>query len=631
MGGFVAASGLQRLMRFSVLGRLEVVGDDGSECRIAQARQRGLLAVLLLHANEEISASRLTELLWDSDGRAVAPGALRTQIWALRKLLGPARRLHTGAYHGYRLEVRPGELDAVQFRQFAEQGRDALESGDLDGAVRCLSHALGLWGEPPLADVPATLAMGPVAQRLLDERAAARELLNQARLGLGEHAALIPELRESTAADPANERLWEQFMLALHGAGRSADALAAYQQARAAMQAELGLEPGHRLQQLHQRILAGDREMPAVPVASVVPRQLPAPVRPFAGRTAELAALTGLLEDVGALSATVISVIGGTAGVGKTALAVHWAHQVADRFPDGQLYVNLRGFDPSGNPTPAVAAIRALLDALEVPADRIPANLDAQVGLYRSLVAGKRMLLVLDNARNAEQVRPLLPGGPGCLVVVTSRSDLAGLAAIEGARSMRLGLLTDAEAHTLLVARLGATRTETEPTAAGELVRLCARLPLALVIAAARVAARPQFRLRMLADELADTRSRLDALDAGDELASLRAVFSWSVGSLSASAARMFGLLGLHPGPDITVPAAASLAGAPLASARAALAELAEVSLTAEHAPGRFGLHDLLRAYAVEQARISGSESENREATGRMLDHICTPPTRPLA
>jgi DNA-binding SARP family transcriptional activator len=179
-------------MRFIVLGRLEVVGDDGSTWRIAQPRQRGLLAVLLQHANEEISASRLTEMLWDSEGTAVAPGALRTQVWALRKLLGPVRRLHTGAYHGYRLEVRPGELDAVQFRQFAGQGREALESGDLHGAVRYLSQALGLWGEPPLADVPATLAMGPVVRRLLDERAAARELLNQARLGLGEHVTLIP-------------------------------------------------------------------------------------------------------------------------------------------------------------------------------------------------------------------------------------------------------------------------------------------------------------------------------------------------------------------------------------------------------------------------------------------------------
>jgi DNA-binding SARP family transcriptional activator len=622
-------------MRFSVLGRLKVVGDDGAKLRIAQPRQRALLAVLLLHANEEISASRLTELLWESGGTAVAPGALRTQIWALRKLLGPAQRLHTGAYRGYRLEVRPGELDVVQFRQLAGKGRDALESGDLPDATRLLSQARDLWSEPPLADVPATLAMGPVAQRLLDERAVARELLNQARLGLGEHAHLIPELRESTAADPANERLWEQLMLALHGAGRSADALAAYQQARAAMQAELGLEPGHRLQQLHRRILAGDlrprrdeaagvheqRQQITTRDPALVPRQLPAPVLPFVGREVELAELTGLLERADAPSAMVIASIGGTAGVGKTALAVHWAHQVADRFPDGQLYVNLRGFDPSGNPTPAVAAIRALLDALEVPAERIPASLDAQVGLYRSIVAGKRMLLVLDNARNAEQLRPLLPGGAGCLVLVTSRIDMGGLTAIEGAHSLLLGLLTDADARALLVARLGAARVDAEPGAAGELVRLCARLPLALVIAAARVAARPRFRLRTLADELTDTRNRLDALDTGDELASLRAVFSWSVGSLPAPTARMFGLLGLHPGPDIAVPAAASLAGVPIAQARASLDELAGVSLTAEHAPGRFSLHDLLRAYAAEQARVSGSENGNSEATGRMLDH----------
>lgn len=217
--------------------------------------------MLLLHANQEMSAGRLTESLWDRAGSGIGPGALRTQVWALRKLLAPARRLHTGEHRGYRLEVRPGELDTAQFRQLAGQGRRALASADLPGAVSCLTQALALWGEPPLADVPATLAIGPVAQRLLDERTAARELLNGARLGLGQHASSIPELRESTAVDPANERLCEQLMLALHGAGRTAEALVAYQQARTSMQAELGLEPGHGLQQLHRRILADDPEL----------------------------------------------------------------------------------------------------------------------------------------------------------------------------------------------------------------------------------------------------------------------------------------------------------------------------------------------------------------------------------
>jgi len=613
-------------MRFSVLGQLEVVSDEGARLGIPQRRQRALLAVLLLHANQEMSVIRLTESLADQDGPAVSPGALRTQVWALRKLLAPALRLHTGDYRGYRLEVRPGELDVAEFRRLAGLGRSALESRDLPAAVRHLSKALALWSEPPLADVPATLAAGAVTQRLLDERRAVRELLTEARLGLGQHADLVAELREGTVANPADERLWQQLMLALHGAGRTAEALAAYQQARSSMQADLGLEPGPGLRQLHHRILAGDLQpgqrqiTPRAGPEQVVPRQLPPPPWPFVGRDAELAELDGLLERADA-PAVVISAIGGTAGVGKTALAVHWAHKLAGRFTDGQLYLNLRGFDPAGDPTPSAAATRALLDALGVPAERVPASLDAQAGLYRSLMAGRRILLVLDNAADDQQVRPLLPGSPGCLVIVTSRRQLAGLAAVEGAHLLRLGLLTDAEARALLAARLGPATVRTEPGAADELVRLCAGLPLALVIAAARVAARPQLRLATLTTELADTRSRLDALDTGDTLASVRAVFSCSAGSLSDPAARMFELLGLHPGPDITGPTAASLAGVPLPEAQAALAELASASLTTEHSPGRFGLHDLLRAYAAEQAGAVGRENGNHEALGRLLDH----------
>jgi tetratricopeptide (TPR) repeat protein/transcriptional regulator with XRE-family HTH domain len=362
---------------------------------------------------------------------------------------------------------------------------------------------------------------------------------------------------------------------------------------------------------------------PGTDRGNVVPRQLPAPARHFVGREAELAELGGLLDRAGAggSPAVVISAIGGTAGVGKTALAVHWAHQVADRFPDGQLYVNLRGFDPTGSPLPAATAVRAFLEALGVAPERIPASLDARAALYRSLVAGQRMLVVLDNARDAEQVRALLPGSPGCFVVVTSRSQLTGLVAVEGAHALTLDLLTDAEARTLLTARLGAARVDAEFGAAAELARLCARLPLALVIAAARVAASPQLRLGAFAEELADARSRLDLLDSGDAPTSVRAVFSWSVGSLPPPAARMFGLLGLHPGRDITAHAAASLAGVPLRQARTALRQLAGASLTTEHSSGRYSLHDLLRAYVAELAGAADGQDGHHEATRRMLDY----------
>jgi tetratricopeptide (TPR) repeat protein/transcriptional regulator with XRE-family HTH domain len=355
----------------------------------------------------------------------------------------------------------------------------------------------------------------------------------------------------------------------------------------------------------------------------IVPRQLPGAVWPFVGRENELATLNGLLDDVAAGRPTgvVIGSIQGMAGIGKTALVVHWAHQVAGRFPDGQLYVNLRGFDPSKTPTPPAEAIRDCLEALPVPAERIPASLDAQASLYRSLLSGKRMLVVLDNARDAEQVRPLLPSSPGCLVVITSRRQLTGLAATEGACQLGLDLLTEAGARELLTARLGAARLAAEPDAAAELTGLCGGLPLALVIAAARVAARPGLQLSALTQELKDAQQRLDALDAGDAAASVRAVFACSVDSMPAPSARVFGLLGLHPGPDITVAAAASLAGIPHPQARRALNDLAEAHLITEHAPGRFSLHDLLRAYASERSRAADADAAPRAAIGRLAGY----------
>jgi tetratricopeptide (TPR) repeat protein/transcriptional regulator with XRE-family HTH domain len=354
-----------------------------------------------------------------------------------------------------------------------------------------------------------------------------------------------------------------------------------------------------------------------------VPRQLPASVPNFVGRTRELKELTGLLDrgTRDAAGTVVISAIGGTAGVGKTALAVHWAHQSADRFPDGQLYVNLAGFGPSGPPLPAGQAVRGFLDALGVRPEQIPQVPDGQAGLYRSLLAGRRMLVVLDNAADEEQVRPLLPGSAGCLAVVTSRRQLTALAAAEGAALITLEYLPDAEARQLLTDRLGAARVTTEPRAARDLVTVCAGLPLALSITAARAAARPHFPLAALAAELADAASRLDVLDAGDPGSGVRAAFSWSYEQLGGEAARMFRLLGLHPGPDISIAAAASLAGTGEPEARRQLGELARAHLITEHLPGRYALHDLLRAYAADQARAHESPADGQAAVGRVLDY----------
>jgi len=360
---------------------------------------------------------------------------------------------------------------------------------------------------------------------------------------------------------------------------------------------------------------------PDGPVA--VPRQLPAAVAGFTGRAAELQALARVLDQAGAGApgTVVISAIGGTAGVGKTALALHFAHQVAGRFSDGQLHVNLRGFDPSGTPVAPEAAIRGFLDALGVPPGRIPPAPQAQAGLYRSLLADKRMLIVADNARDEQQVRPLLPASPGSLVLVTSRGQLSGLAAADGARLISLDALSHAEAVQLLTGRLGPARAAAEPAAIDQIASLCACLPLALAVAVARAAARPGLALAELAAELRDFPGRLDALDAGDPAASVRAVFSWSTRQLTAEAARMFRLLGLHPGPDISVPATASLAGIAEADARRLLRELDRAHLIAEHLPGRYAFHDLLRAYAAEQALDNDGDTGRRQAVGRVLDH----------
>ena len=355
--------------------------------------------------------------------------------------------------------------------------------------------------------------------------------------------------------------------------------------------------------------------------AAVVPRQLPAGVAHFAGRTAELAELQAWRhEAASADGAAKVLVIGGTAGAGKTALAVHWAHHSAAEFPDGQLYVNLRGFDPSGTPVAPGDALRWFLGAFGVTEEQMPDSVDAQSALYRSVLAGKQVLVILDNARDAAQVRPLLPGSQTCLAVVTSRARLPGLAATEGARLVPLDVLTAGEAHELLASRLG-ERARAEADAAQQLTEACSRLPLALSIVAARVAARPYLPLADLARELADAQGRLEALDAGDPVASIRAVFSWSCEQLSAPAARMFRLLGLHAGPDVTVAAAASLAGVDRGQAAAAVAELADAHLIAEHAPGRYAFHDLLRAYAAYLAGTTDSDEERREAVNRVLDH----------
>lgn len=616
-------------MRFRILGPLEVF--DGSQwAAVAAAKQRILLAVLLLDNARPVGTDRLVEEVWGERAPKTATNLIQQYVMRLRRSLhDPRGEVLVTRTSGYQMRLVADDLDAARFARLKTAGLRALETGDAERAATLLADALSLWRGRPLSDVPPAPTIDAEAARLEEQRSAVLEARIEADLVRGAHDVVIPELRKLVIDHPLRERLHGQLMLALYRSGRQDEALDAYREIYRLLDAELGVAPASALQRLHQQILRGDAalDLPAGPRAArlstthLVPRQLPATMPRFSGRRAELRLLSDLFDRVhGAGGTMVISAIDGTAGIGKTALALHWAHQVADRFPDGQLYVNLRGFDPSGAPMPPEDAILGFLDAFAVPPEQIPASLEGRTGMYRSLLAGRRMLIVVDNARDAEQVRPLLPGSPGCVVVVTSRNQLTGLAATDDAHLITLDVLTPGEARELLARRLEAGQMA-ESGAVADLVELCARLPLALTIAAARAAARPGFPLSALTAELLDSRGRLDALGTGDVASDVRAVFSWSFRQLSSSAARLFRLLGLHPGPDISRAAAAALAGVPAEVAQEALGELTRAHLLNEHVPGRFACHDLLRAYAAERTRAQDGEVDRRAAVRRVLDH----------
>ncbi len=570
--------------------------------------------------------------MWDGAPPRQASDATRALVMRLRRQLDQraAARIVTHA-PGYAIEVSGDELDAAQFETLTREAGAAVRAGQWVQAGRTASQALALWRGLPLADIPSQLLRDRWVPHLDQLHIQALEWHIEADLHEGRYEELIPELQDLTASHLLRERFHGQLMLALYRCGRQAEALAAYFRARDALISELGVEPGPGLRDLYQQVL----EAAPVPATTsparlagaeprpVTPRDLPPAVPDFTGRSAELQALTGLLDRPGQQvpGAVVISAIGGTAGVGKTALAVHWAHQVADRFADGQLYANLRGFDPSGNPAAPAEVVRGFLNALAVPPEHIPPTAGAQAALYRSLLAGRQILIVLDNARDEQQCRPLLPASPGSLVIITSRNQLTGLAVDGGAQLLGLDLLNQDEAVQLLTSRIGNPRVAAEPGAVGEIAQLCAHLPLALAVTAARAAARPRFLLTQLAAELRGVPGRLDALDPGDPTVSVRAVFSWSYQQLSSAAARLFRLLGLHPGPDISAPAAASLAAIGRAQATLLLRELARDCLITEHAPGRYAFHDLLRAYAAGQAQEFDPRPDREAAIGRVLDY----------
>jgi DNA-binding SARP family transcriptional activator/tetratricopeptide (TPR) repeat protein len=651
-------------VEFGLLGPL-VVRAGGVPVVVSASKQRVLLAALLLRANQVVGAGELAEAVWEGCPPETARVTLQNYVKRLRHVLGPAgyERIVTRPA-GYAIEVGPGELDVARFTELRAGGLAAARAGSWERAVAQLGAALGLWRGQPLADVPSQVLAVAEVPRLAGMRLETAEARIDAELHLGRHREVIAGLQELTAAEPLRERLHELLMVALYRSGQQAAALAAYQQARRQLIDKLGIEPGPGLRELNQKILRADPGLLPAPAPAATAGQLPAPrpettadasggraqggpavmlppamlpaaVAGFAGRTAELAALSAM-PGQGARP-VLITAIGGTAGVGKTALAVHWARQHAAWFPDGQLYANLRGFGPA-DPLPPAEALRAFLDALGVPAAQIPASLDGRAALYRSQLAGKKILILLDNARDPAQVRPLLPASPTAVVVITSRNELASLVVTDGAQPITLDVLTDPEADEMLTRRLGPARVTAEPAAATALITLCARLPLALAITAARAAAHPTLPLSALATELHHATSRLDALAtthhppaaastttqppaASDDTADARAVLSWSYQQLTPATARMFRLLALHPGPDITTPAAASLAGLDPPQARRLLRELTRGCLLTEHTPGRYTQHDLLRAYATEQTHTTDTHTHTHQATARILDH----------
>ena len=618
---------------FFLLGPLGV-RTDGTPVPIPAAKRRALLAALLLRANHVVPVDDLAAVLWGEDPPSAARTGVQNYVMRLRQGLGVAGSRITTQPRGYQIQVEAGELDLDRFEGLLRDARAAARQGSWPDAASQAAAALALWRGEPLADLNSDLLLAREGPRITELRMQAVETHIEAELQLGGHGEVIGRLHQMAAEHPLRERIHRLLMLALYRDGRQAEALAAYRRVRDILVEELGTDPGPDLQQLHQQILTADPAVArsaaaaAISIApgaatappSPVPRQLPAAVGGFTGRSAELAALTAMLNQARTPGTVVISAIGGTAGVGKTALALHWAHQVADEFGDGQLYVDLRGYDP-GPAVTAAEAIRGFLDALGVPPERIPPDPQAQAGLYRSLISDKRILIVLDNAVDERQVRPLLPASPASLVLVTSRSQLDGLAAADGARLINVDVLSHAEAVHLLTARLGAGRAAAEPAAVDRIANLCACLPLALAVAAARAATRPGFPLAALASELAESAGVLDTLDGSDPATSVRAVFSWSTEQLSPETLRMFRLLGLHPGPDISVMAAASLADCPETLARRLLRELASAHLITERVPGRYAFHDLLQAYAAEQAHGTDSQDERDAAIRRVLDH----------
>jgi DNA-binding SARP family transcriptional activator/Tfp pilus assembly protein PilF len=607
-------------MEFRILGPLEIVA-HGVTVRLDRPLERKVLVALLLDADRVVPVGRIVDAVWDDSPPDTATKQVRNCVSRLRqrfRAVGASDRVIVTEPSGYRLRLDDAHLDARAFTAATDSARRLAAAGRPAEAVADLRAALATWRGPALAGLDGRM-IEAAAAGLNEQRLTAQEECLTHELALGGGTELVAELSRLVAEHPTRERPRGQLMLALCRAGRRDDALEVYRQGRQVLVDELGLEPGAELQALERAILLDDERLAGggpPPVRDpVVPAQLPADVTAFTGRQDDLGQLDAQLP--GAATGLAVCVISGAAGVGKTALAVHWAHRVRTAFPDGQLYVNLRGYAPEA-PVDPTAALASFLGALGVPAERIPVEVDGAAAMYRSRLADRRVLVVLDNAATAEQVRPLLPGSPGCQVVVTSRDRLDGLVARDGARLRRLTVLTEPEAYAVLAEILGPDRVAAEPAATRELARLCAYLPLALRIAAAHLTNRPRRIAGYVAELSAGNRLAVLAVP-DDAQTAVRAAFDLSYATLSPGTRRLFRLLGLAPGADVTAAAVAALIGGTPAEARDGLDRLAGAHLVDEPVEGRFAFHDLLRQYAAERAYLEDGEAELQAAVGRLV------------
>lgn len=605
-------------VRIRILGPLEVFSD----CRWIRPgppKLRAVLAVLIAANGAAVSTDRLIETVWSDGAPAAASNLVQGHVARLRRLLcDPARQLLQTQSHGYRLVLPKHELDCSVFETRVREGSAALQDGRFDNAVKILGDALDLWRGAPFADVPEAVDLDLEAARLEQTRLTALEARAQAVLGLGQYQAILPELRQLAESHKLHEPFWGLLMTALHRAGRRAECLATYDRLCAILDAELGVQPAKAIAAIRDEVLNDGSGVERVnrdardnhgqaEAAGQVPRLLPPGVRGFTGRAELLDQLYAMtIGDAGDEDRVSIVAITGLAGAGKSTLAIHWARRISDRFADGQLYLDLRGYSAQA-PLNAGEAARELLLGLGASASQIPASPVSALSQYRSALAGRRMLVLLDNASSVDQVRPLLAGAPGSVVMVTSRNRLSGLSAVEGAHNVTVGPFTQEEAIGFLHRRIGAAHAGSRHAGSrleylSAINELCDGLPLALAVAATRASS--QAAVKELVEDLRGSGAgALDVLTTADTSIDLLASFSWSYRTLSEPACHLFRLLGQSCQRPVLAADAARLAGLPSHRVRRLLDELCCAGLASEQSPGEYAMPRLLRAYAVLLSR----------------------------